>query len=577
MIKKYNTNIKWCKDHADRCFINPEVTEYQIDYQVVISKEAEAPGLIGKVRTRHADSPIESVTIHSQFYPQREAEQIIAGLSINSGVLTIVGIGLGYVAEAVRQKYPEIKIVLIEPDKQLFYLALKYMDLTFLDFAFIYIGYDDAGIKTINRQDICASSDLYVQKSSERLMPALYMRIKNLFTKRTNNNLSDQWKYKKFTSPQCKILFIDSAYVLSKECLSAIQNTGHLTHYIHIDTENCDYEQFVKKLLNDIIHFKPDFVLTINHLGFDKEGRLTALFNDIELPYVSWFVDSPNVVLSSYDLNISDFCHIFVWDDDYIPQVKAKGYKNCTYLPLASDTNIFFPKECSFKYNVSFVGSSMVYAIHKNMKSWVHRNDLWLAFPVLVEKFLIMKTRHVEEVLHSEKINFDSQTQEEDFKAAILWKATQIYRQSGINKLIDFMPTISGDPNWSNILPIDYEIIPERWYYDNLSDFYNQSILNFNMTSLQMTNAVNQRVFDVPACNKFLLTDFRKQILEFFETKENMVWFNDVEEIPDLCKFYLKNDESRNRISKNAYNIVTKYHTYNHRIENMVAEMRNRV
>jgi spore maturation protein CgeB len=330
-------------------------------------------------------------------------------------------------------------------------------------------------------------------------------------------------------------------------------------HYVHIDLDKYDYESFIRNLMNDIMHFKPDFVLTINHLGFDNEGRLTDLFNEMELPFVSWFVDSPNVILSSFDRNISDFCNIFVWDDDYLSQLKQKGYKHCDILPLATDTDIFYPKDLPYKYTVSFVGSSMVYSIHKNMQSWVHRDDLMATFPNVVKAFLDSKSRHVEPAL-----------------AAVSWKATQIYRQSGIDKIAEFIPTVAGDPNWKNILPLEFEILPERWYYDDLVDYYNQSKINFNMTSLQMTNAINQRVFDVSACKRFILTDYRKQIDELFDGQENIVYFNDVDEIPDITKYYLNNEVARINYCNKAYNVVLHNHTYNHRLKKIIDVMKSR-
>jgi len=521
----------------------------------------------------------EEITIHSQMYPTKEAEKIAQATDFLAEHIIIIGLGLGYVCHALRVKYPDKKMILVEPDIKLFYLAIKHCDLGFMGFECVYVGYDSIDNIGWVATNSGSQFDVYTQKSQERLYPSVFARINNSLMKRSNYNLSDNWKYKKFASEQTKVLYIDSSYVLTKECLNAIKNTGNLVHYIHIDIDNYDYEQFIRSLMNDISLFKPDFVLTINHLGFDEDGRLTELFSEMELPFVSWFVDSPNVILATCDRNVSDFCNIFVWDDDYISQVKEKGYKNCDYLPLATDTDIFYPKDVDFAYNVSFVGSSMVYAIHKNMKSWAHRGDLLAAFPDVVNSFLSAKSRHVEgalDVLSEKKIYFDSVSQEEDFKASVLWKGTQVYRQSGINKIAKFMPTVAGDQNWKNILPIEYDVISERWYYDDLCDYYNQSVVNFNMTSLQMTNAVNQRVFDVSACRKFILTDYRKQLKDFFGSKENIVWFDDVEEIPDLLAYYLKNEGKRNRIAQNAYEIVCKDHTYKHRINEMINTLKKK-
>ncbi|MCL2063153.1 MAG: glycosyltransferase [Candidatus Cloacimonetes bacterium] len=605
MREKFNKNIIWIKDNANKCLIEKDGNAYDFFYNILPTNETEYPSLVLKKnlpqkKTENLQTNTtaeENITIHSQLYPSKEAEKIAQNTDFQNDTIVIVGFGLGYVSLKIREKYPEKKLILIEPDIKIFYLGLKHVDLSIIDFQKIYVGYEDASLASFweNPSEKEKDFDIYIQKSQERAYSSLFNRIVVFLRKKStsssllnkiNINKTEQktfenksLKYKKFISSQCKIIFIDSTFILSKECLSAIKNTGNLLHYIHIDAENYDYDIFMKKLLNDITHFKPDFILTINHLGFDKEGRMADFFNDLEIPFVSWFVDSPNVILSSFEKNVSDFCNIFVWDDDYIIQVKEKGYKNCDFLPLATDTSIFYPQKSvstDYKYSVSFVGSSMTNAVHKTMKSWVHRDDLLSIFGVIVEKFLTSKSRHVENAFSDMDLRFDSITQREDFIAAILWKGTQIYRKSGLDKLSNFMPIVSGDPNWKNILPIEFEILSERWYYDDLCDFYNQSKINFNMTSLQMTNAVNQRVFDVSASRQFLLTDYRPQISHFFATKENMVWFDDVDEIPDILDFYLKNDLSRKKIAENSYQIVIKKHTYQHRINEMIDILRKR-
>ncbi|HOE91945.1 MAG TPA: glycosyltransferase, partial [Candidatus Cloacimonadota bacterium] len=359
----------------------------------------------------------------------------------------------------------------------------------------------------------------------------------------------------------------------------AIQKTGNLVHYVHIDEKQYAYEEFIRNLMKDINDFKPDFILTINHLGFDKEGHLTELLSEMEIPYASWFVDSPNVILSCFTQNISPYCSIFVWDEDYIQDVLDAGYPHVDYLPLATSTSIFKPLAIEKIYDVSFVGSSMVYATHKNMKSFVHRPDLLNLLEPVSDAFFKLKTRHVDHALQSLGYNdeiFEDIEQKEDFYAAVLWRSTQKYRLSGILKLEEFNPVISGDENWQRLLPFSFNTISERWYYDNLNDFYNQSLINFNMTSLQMKNAVNQRVFDVPATNSFLLTDYKKQLHEVFDLKEDIAVFEDVEEIPDLCKFFLANKSQTQKMAKRAMNKVLAHHTYEQRIVKMIDIMKNR-
>lgn len=575
MINLYNNNILWIKNNPDDFYVKKETSYFNIDYRIIKTSE-DANSLLARYNN-------EELTLHSRLYPLKESKKIADSININFKNIIVIGLGLGYVVKYLSERIVNQELIVIEPDIDIFYLALKNTDLSLLKNCKFYIGYQDAELSQIFK-DTLNECNVYIFKAQERLFSGLYQRIANLFYKKPVYNLSDNWKYKRFREKQCRIIFIDSSYVLTKECLSGIQKSGNLVHYIHINLDNYDYDSFFRQLLNDISNFKPDFVLTINHLGFDKEGRLTQLFNEMEMPFVSWFVDSPEVILSTFENNISDFCNIFVWDETYIPQVKKLGYNSCYYLPLATDTDIFNPLATEKRYNVSFVGSSMTYAVHKNMKSWVCNDVLYNAFSKIVDIFLSKRLQSLTSFfsvgdairMYEQEILFADSDQAEDFRSAVLWKATQIYRNSGLFKLSEFMPVVAGDPNWKYLLPVEYQTIPERWYYETLNEFYNSSVINFNMTSLQMSGAVNQRLFDVSASKNFILTDYRSQISELFNGKKCIAYFNDIAEIPELIKFYLQNEKARLDLVEKAYNLVLKQHTYIHRVNTIIDVLKNK-
>ncbi|MDE5682541.1 MAG: DUF3880 domain-containing protein, partial [Mailhella sp.] len=85
-------------------------------------------------------------------------------------------------------------------------------------------------------------------------------------------------------------------------------------------------------------------LLTLHHLVVDREGGLMDLINKLELPFISWFVDNPHLILYSYEGLTSPFLHIFTWDFDNVPSLKAKGFNNVYYLPLGTDAERFNPK-----------------------------------------------------------------------------------------------------------------------------------------------------------------------------------------------------------------------------------------
>jgi spore maturation protein CgeB len=91
-----------------------------------------------------------------------------------------------------------------------------------------------------------------------------------------------------------------------------------------------------------------------------------------------------------------------------------------------------------------------------------------------------------------------------------------------------------------------------------------------------MKEAVNQRVFDVPACGAFLLTDHQGSLDGLFVMDTEVVTYKDKEEIPELVKFYLNNPEKRESIALKARERVLKDHTYKHRLEKVIDIMKGK-
>ena len=119
-------------------------------------------------------------------------------------------------------------------------------------------------------------------------------------------------------------------------------------------------------------------------------------------------------------------------------------------------------------------------------------------------------------------------------------------------------------------------VFPPLDYYRELPVFYNRCRINLNATNLQMGEAVNQRVFDVPACGSFLLTDRQGALEELFEVGKEIIAFDDPGEIPELVRFYLDCPEARRRIAHRGRERVLARHTYRHRLQVILQTMKAR-
>jgi spore maturation protein CgeB len=125
---------------------------------------------------------------------------------------------------------------------------------------------------------------------------------------------------------------------------------------------------------------------------------------------------------------------------------------------------------------------------------------------------------------------------------------------------------VFGDPAWAEFLPDPAAYGGSISYLRELPAFYQCVAVNLNLTSLQMKNGLNQRIFDVPAAGAFLLTDDKEALWELF-ARDEVVTFRTVDEAQEKMAYYLKYPETRRRVATRARERVLSQHTYGHRVQ----------
>jgi spore maturation protein CgeB len=430
-----------------------------------------------------------------------------------------------------------------------------------------------------------------VHPAYKRLDPAYYRTLADTLEAGVREDFWAKTRYPRFASDTPRVLLLTSGYFLIGEFTSVCDRLDVPYELVLLPDEEIGCQQFVEDILKAVVSFHPDFVLTINHLGVDREGVLTGLLEKMHIPLASWFVDNPHLILYHYKDLSSPLTTIFTWDADNIPTLQARGFQDVHYLPLATDAHRFLPRSCPEDHSrwrsaISFVGNSMVSKVEDKLKLFDFTPRLKTMFQEVargfgqeevssVEAFLI----HAYPDLAGELNGLSSMEERLAYETLVTWQATLEYRLSCVRRILPFTPLIVGDKGWQRLLGR-----PEnRWryhpglnYYRELPLFYPCSTINFNCTSLQMKGAVNQRVFDVPACGQFLLTDHRRQIEDLFEPGSEVICFHEPGEIEDLVRFYLDHDTARNRVAARARKRVLSEHTYEHRIEVIFRIMRER-
>lgn len=394
-------------------------------------------------------------------------------------------------------------------------------------------------------------------------------------------------KYKKFTTQDVKILLLTSKYFLMGEVEAACERLGIEVSFVTLPEKSFGQNEFIELILKSVIDFKPDFIFTINHLGIDREGVLVNLLAELELPIASWFVDNPHLILSYYTDLVNPWTAIFTWDVDNLEPLRELGFDHVHYLPLGTDHKRFIPKKSNcprdFKAGVSFVGNSMVYKVDTCLKRYKGPKYLIDNLESIAHDFRSSDKRYVTDFvksrdeLYNEYNKISGIENRMNFDSLLTWEATRQYRLDCVSSIFPYEPLIVGDDGWDELIPKKYKChrLSEITYYTDLPNFYPCSQINFNCTSQQMKGAVNQRVFDVPATESFLLTDYREQVENLFEMGKEIICYKSPEEAKDLVKYYLDHPEEGKKIAKAARKRVLKEHTYEHRVQELIKVMRH--
>ena len=304
----------------------------------------------------------------------------------------------------------------------------------------------------------------------------------------------------------CEVLCFDSGVdsqidrFFLKPINKLVWNTG--LEYIDISRNSRWNNQNLRQRLLEkaIIEFKPNILLVLRGHGFNGE-----YLNDLKQKYkiekiVGWWVKGPKWFdLMKTEAEIYD--HYFC-----IHKVGYTEKDRIYYFPVLAVDNlpyrpIFDHKEKQYKYDITFVGG------------WTEK------------------------------------------------------RQEILGKIADFTVTIYG-PKWrrKNLLNFRFKhkIKGAGIWENNLVNLYNTTkiALNISAWDTEKFSGLNFRVFDIPACGSFLLTDYSDELKEYFMIGEEIETYRNINELNDKLLFYLKNEVTREKIALRGYEKVLSFDTF---------------
>jgi spore maturation protein CgeB len=382
--------------------------------------------------------------------------------------------------------------------------------------------------------------------------------------------------YRKFAGP-VRMLVLETGYFFDQSWVRAAQSLGWRTAAVPSAMTGGLTREQIAALFNAIGEFKPDFILTSNYAGMDTRGIFARFFEDARIPYVSWFTDTPRMILYGREMHLSHYAVAATWERAYTPHFEAIGFQHVHFMPLATDPALFDAEPVdTFDRDLAFVGASMTGETAEAVEKHAHLPHVLEAAMRAFDEGRVTRENYaagMTAILGDELLAPLNPSERRNVELLINYEATRRQREALARTLAPLGLEVRGDPHW--------RALTERaggnlGYFDALAPFYRSTAVNVNSTSLQMRWAVNQRVFDCPAAGGFLITDNQRDMETFFEPDTEAVVYGSLDELRDKASFYLRNPAGRADIVRAARRRILAAHTHAHRLLGLEQFMKER-
>jgi len=252
---------------------------------------------------------------------------------------------------------------------------------------------------------------------------------------------------------------------------------------------------------------KPDLILIDSGQALLPE-TLKRIKIELKIPLIIWLLDDPvHQEWNNVLRSLQYYDYVFTFDPHYIEEYKKLGARNVRYLPCACDPDIYktLHDHRDEIYDLTFIGT---------------------VTPNRIE-------------LLSKLARFDLS----------IW-------------------------SWIPRSLIPYPLNLPKYYRgrafgEDTNNIYNQSKIALNFHHPQSIVATNMRTFEIASSGTFQLVEYKEEIAKLFRIGDEIICFNDADDLIELIHYYLPRSDERKRIAKEAQKRVHSEHTYANRFEEM--------
>lgn len=385
-----------------------------------------------------------------------------------------------------------------------------------------------------------------------------------------------------------KLLLYRYGSICEPDIITGFQELGHTVYEMTEEISNKALlpQDSVQLVSNRLFEQPVDFIFSINYFP-----HLSAVCNIFKLPYLCWSVDSP--VMELYSAPVSKpYNRIFLFDKAQYNEIAPLNPGHVFHLPLAVNVaqkqdavhSADIHKRQKFSSDISFVGS--LYTEKCPYDKLTDPPDYLSGYlDGLMEAQVRIYGAYIIEDLLTDEIVSEFRKHLPGFYSRqydpyLTDKITmaQLYMGSKISAMERFrvMKLLSEHFSVDLYTASDTSSLPRihnRGLAKTLEEMpviFHNSKINLNITSKSIRSGIPLRVFDILGCGGFVLTNYQPELTELFVPGEDLVLYENMDDLLNKCDYYLSHDSQRREIAHNGLQKVTDKHTYHIRLEQML-------
>ncbi len=397
------------------------------------------------------------------------------------------------------------------------------------------------------------------------------------------------------TNPQYRIAGLsawkDEFACLMEPLLVAAVTLGHQARRIAIGKDSADKVLEIVKATGIDVCFLTG--RTVHYCVMQAPSLLPTL-HDAGVPVVILWYDNPlrylDDIASVYTENVLLLTSI---DTKCLGELKTLGFNRVGYFPIWSLTPNFKPAapEEAMRCELSFAGGHMSREYFETLYLPSHLphqfrllfgessgRALWWE---LIEGFLALRQRtkrHVD-VFEYLRVHAPCGPLTDIFHAlsSLLMQYQKILEREQLFEAVHNIPDATLHCyGGADVVVRNGEVTRSASAWDRvafhpaldkrteLQRLYNATEINLGLS--QFPRAVHNRYFECAACGGFMIGEYKEDLEGLFEVGREIVCFRDLDELPELIRFYRARTAERRRIGAAARERHLKQHTPAHRM-----------